>query len=138
MIIRIRTSCVFQIISPDGHFFNMEAKLSLCHLPAPGDDLSQLIHDDFDDDEVCMDTVLRYRHPTADGSNYLRCLLVNPCSSFCGPGDPDNIVASEQQTPSDEAVAALSASRDLVLIFLCSNFSTTPHQVGINSQISIR
>ena len=103
--------------------------MSLCHLPAPGDDLSQLIHDDFDDDEVCMDTVLRYRHPTADGSNYLRCLLVNPCSSYCGPGDPDNIVASEQQTPSDEAVAALSASRDLVLIFLCSNFSTTPHQV---------
>ena len=119
---------MFQIISPDGHFFTMEARLSLCHLPTPKDDYN---HNDFDDDEVCMDTVLRYRHPTADGSNYLRCLVVNPCSSFTGSGDPDNILTSELQTPSDEAVAALSASRDLVLIFLCSNFSTTPHQVGL-------
>ena len=124
----IRIGWMFQIISPDGHFFTMEARLSLCHLPTPNDDYN---HNDFDDDEVCMDTVLRYRHPTADGSNYLRCLVVNPCSSFTRSGDPDNILTSELQTPSDEAVAALSASTDLVLIFLCSNFSTTPHQVGL-------
>ena len=123
----IRIGCLFQIISPDGHFATMEARLSLCRLPTPEDEYNEY---NFDDDEVCMDTVLRYRHPTADGSNYLRCLVVQPCSSFTGPGDPSNILSSELQTPSDEAVAALSASRDLVLIFLCSNFSTTPHQVG--------
>ena len=76
----------------------MEAKLNLCHLPSTDDD----DYDTFDDDELCQDTVLRYqiliftrrirrreklfryRHPTADGSNYLRCLVVQPCNSFSG------------------------------------------------------
>ena len=107
----------------------MEAKLNLCHIPRTEDDYD---HDDFDDydDEDCSDTVLRYQHPTADGSNYLRCLMVNPCTSFLGSGAPDKILSSEEQTPSNEAVAALTASSDLVLIFLCSNLSTTPHQVS--------
>ena len=56
IMIIIVTSCVCQIISPDGHFFTMEAKLNLCHLPSADDD-----HDTFDDDELCQDTVLRYK-----------------------------------------------------------------------------
>jgi len=116
------------IISPDGHFFTMEAKLNLCHLPDDDDD----DHDTFDDDELCQDTVLRYRHPTADGSNYLRCLVVQPCGSFSGAQAKAKVLSSEEQTPSDQAVSALSASSDLVLIFLCSNLSTTPHQLGFH------
>ena len=55
MIIIIGSSCLCQIISPDGHFFTMEAKLNLCHLPSE-DGFDQ---DTFDDDELCQDTVLR-------------------------------------------------------------------------------
>ena len=56
-LIIIGTSCLCQIISPDGHFFTMEAKLNLCHLPSTEDGFDQ---DTFEDDELCQDTVLRY------------------------------------------------------------------------------
>ena len=64
-----------------------------------------------------------------DGSNYLRCLVVNPQVSSPGAATRNNRVSVEERDPNDEAVTALSASSDYSLIFLCSSLATTPHQV---------
>ena len=67
-----------------------------------------------------------------DGSNYLRCLLVNPQVSSPGAATRNNRVSVEERDPNDEAVTALSASSDHSLIFLCSSLATTPHQLGFH------
>ena len=46
---------LLQILSEDGHFFLMEAKLSLCHLPESFDEYDGTL-----DATEHMDTVLRY------------------------------------------------------------------------------
>ena len=119
---------LLQILSEDGHFFLMEAKLSLCHLPESFDEYDGAL-----DATEHMDTVLRYRHPTMDGShgNY-GCLLVNPQVSSPGAATRNNRVSVEERDPNDEAVTALSASSDHSLIFLCSSLATTPHQLGFH------
>ena len=105
----------------------MEARLSLCHLPESFDEYDGAL-----DATEHMDTVLRYRNHTMDGSKHLRCLVVNPQVSSPGAATRNNRVSVEERDPNDEAVTALSASSDHSLIFLCSSLATTPHQLGFH------
>jgi len=124
---------------PDQFMFqNMDATIHFCRTePAHSEEPQPWVGAE----ETYKNVALRFKNQVNDGSNYLRCILVNNRTSFHADQAFSSymelvdsaVKGTERQVVSqaaDSACLELLQRNSLCLIFLCSGRTSIPHQIG--------